>query len=383
MSHHVIPTATTLVSQPSCIPLPRYAQIIGVNECSFYGIVTGNEQGYACNEIWTRQQRDNIQRALIQAQEWMETVLGYPLNVRWIANKEDQQLYHKPARTRWGFLHRGGVRAVSIIQAAVPVAYTSDPIVIGPIACAVTSDIEELFLCHPGTEEIIFPSKISYDTTLHTVTFEVPQCRLIKLDHYDNPETGWDYYDIPPSPTSPFTTTVDVLRIYNDPSKQIELHTKAGYTSGTCSCTDSCETLVDTACMRVIETELGIFDFTPASYAGGLWTPKSQCCCSGRPEVMHLFYQAGIEDTHPYHPVLELALVHLAHVIMPSEPCGCEILTRMWKEDTKVPDFLTRERLNCPFGIREGAWQAFQTCLNMRIVGSYTKLAYGDGWVNK
>jgi len=57
---------------------------------------------------------------------------------------------------------------------------------------------------------------------------------------------------------------------------------------------------------------------------------------------------------------MEDAIVRLAHAKMPDEPCGCDVAQRMWKRDRNVPEVLTRERINCPFGMSDGAWIAWQ-----------------------
>jgi hypothetical protein len=64
---------------------------------------------------------------------------------------------------------------------------------------------------------------------------------------------------------------------------------------------------------------------------------------------------------------VEDAIVRLAHSKMPDEPCGCDMLQRHWKRDRNIPQVLTRERINCPFGLSDGAWFAYRQAATLKI----------------
>jgi hypothetical protein len=49
----------------------------------------------------------------------------------------------------------------------------------------------------------------------------------------------------------------------------------------------------------------------------------------------------------------------LAHARMGEQPCGCALHERQWSLDRTVPSILTAERLNCPFGLEQGAWGSY------------------------
>lgn len=53
-------------------------------------------------------------------------------------------------------------------------------------------------------------------------------------------------------------------------------------------------------------------------------------------------------------------IIRLAHAKMPNEPCGCDITQHMWSRDRNIPQILTAERLNCEFGLSDGAWMAWK-----------------------
>ena len=75
------------------------------------------------------------------------------------------------------------------------------------------------------------------------------------------------------------------------------------------------------------------------------------------PERARLYYLSGLTALSQQ---MKSALVRLAHTKMPEELCGCDTYTRLWARDRHVPDVLTRERINCPFGMMDGAWEAFK-----------------------
>jgi hypothetical protein len=66
-----------------------------------------------------------------------------------------------------------------------------------------------------------------------------------------------------------------------------------------------------------------------------------------------MWYQAGLTSLTSE---AEDILVRLAHALMPNEECGCDILKGRWRRDQAVPEVLTAERENCPFGLQSGAW---------------------------
>jgi len=64
---------------------------------------------------------------------------------------------------------------------------------------------------------------------------------------------------------------------------------------------------------------------------------------------------------------LKMALVRLAHTLMPAEPCGCKIVQARWEQDRKIPAVVTREQLNSGFGAMDGAWFAYKVCQSARL----------------
>lgn len=345
----IVVAQSTLTNFDLAVPLSRYARIIQNTECGWWGVADDDNPEPGCRHIWLKSQRDDVGRYLGEAQDEIEQQVNYPLHPKWFA--DERQNYACPVQADWGHIVQAGVRAESNIELGATVDHTSDPAVIGPIATTVT-DINEIRVYHPGTDVEIDPSAVTI--TGGNVTITIPRCRLVRSEFADNPKEGWPYSDL-----TYFEEEVDVKRVYNDPSVNAELVWPGG-----CGNCEGCTERTQAACMRINHAEAGIFEVRPATYANGAWgSPSSSFCCRGRPQIIRLNYKAGWAVT----PQQEDAIVRLAHSKMPDEFCGCEVFTRLWRRDREVPGVLTRERLNCPFGINTGAWIAWRFAQSFKL----------------
>jgi len=336
--------------------MARYAKIIGYWECSFFGVRRDGAPD-SCRSIWVKRERDDILKYLAEAQQEIEDEIGYAIGTwRWF---DDLLPYSFPLRARKGYVIEGGVRASTDIATDEAVDHTTDPAVIGPVATTVT-DEDEIHVYYPASlveEEIeISPSDIDLDTGAGTVTIYVPRCRMVHPDFVDNPRGGVDYTD-----DNNFLAVVDVKRVYNDPSTNASLiwpHRSSSACSPGCTC-PTCSSYTRTGCINVHNPLTGSLGVLPATYSGGTWTAlSSSACCIGKPNYVHVYYRAGRELTRQ----AEDAIVRLAHAKMPAEPCSCEVVSLLWKRDRNIPEVMTRERINCPFGLSDGAWAAWEFC---------------------
>jgi hypothetical protein len=133
-------------------------------------------------------------------------------------------------------------------------------------------------------------------------------------------------------------------------------------------CNPPCADTRKTACIYVRDERLGIIEALPASYTSGAW---ARLCVCGEPDWALLNYKSGMQQLTQQ---AEDTLIRLAHSKMPDEPCGCETSTALWRRDRAVPTVLTRERVNCNFGMSDGAWWAFRQAQAMKIVRSMGNL---------
>lgn len=345
----------------NAVRLARYAQIVGWSECAFFGVNSPNEEGDPCRPIQTLDQRRMIARYLTEAQDEIEQVCNFPLYPRWIEN--EQHPYKMIVRTKYSKILDVGVRAVSVIASGASVDHTSDPAVVGPVATTVT-DVAEVRVCHPGTDIEIDPSSIAISGGVMTIS--IPRCRMVTNAECDNPESGLDYTDT--SPTGPFERNVDVKRVYNDTSTQGILvwpHRSSATCLCLCTCgCANCSEFTETACEYIQNKEYGLIDVMLASQSGGVWKAICPRCFCNAPSLVRLNYRAGLD---PLTEQATDAVIRLAHSKMPSPPCGCGPLNELWTRDRHIPDALDRERLNCPFGLSDGAWVAWQFANALRV----------------
>ncbi len=355
------PTSWTVSHLPDCraVTAARYARILGYYECSYFGVRRAGAPE-SCRSIWVLRERDMVERYLAEAQEEIEQQTVYPLCVRWF---EEDHYFTVPLRTNWGKVIAGGVRALQAIAENTAVDHSTDPAVIGPLGTTVT-DTSEVKVYYPSTESDepyeIEPSRMTLAGGLLTIW--IPRCRMVHPDYMDNARTGVDYTVL-----TNFLASVDVMRVYNDTSTNGTLiwpHACDNCTDCTCP---TCSEYTQDACLYVKNGETGAVDLLPGTYANGVWTATtsgSGCCC-GPAERARVYYMAGMQDVTRQ---AEDAVIRLAHAKMPEEPCACELVKLLWARDRNVPEVLTRERINCRFGLSDGAWMAWQFAQALRLV---------------
>ena len=238
----VVPSATDLVNDASAVTLPRYAQIIGYTECSFFGVTRTDDPLHSNKPLWIKPERDQVAHFLAEAQAELEDVIGYPLAPRWIVN--EQRPYSFPLQARWTQVIKAGVEAEADVGLAEAVNHTDDPAVVGPVVTTVINE-DEIHVFHPGTDIEICPSAITIEWG--AVTIEIPRCRMVKAE--DAADTaGLDYDDTTAS--GPFLQTVDVKRIYNDPSTHATLVWP--HCCSTSCLTAGCSEYTKTGCIYVM-----------------------------------------------------------------------------------------------------------------------------------
>jgi hypothetical protein len=327
------PVATDVTLAEWCtgaLPLSKYAtQYIGY-ECGFWGVSRATEP---TSVIWTLFERQELARALCEAQEEIEQVAGYFLQPKWI-----QDEVHKCSPTGnylldWNYLIDGGVAVVDDTELEMDAAvdHTNDPAVIGPIATTVT-DPAEIRIYYPDTSQEIIPLDILISGGF--VNIYIPRCRLVGIDYVDNPVEGLDYADL-----AVFQKTVDVYRIYNDNSDPGEFITR---TVGECD-TDSLAICLDVKDAAISHIRA--------------YLAATSSCGAARIDQANINYASGLIALDR---IADLAITRLAHSKMPTEPCGYDRIKGMWRKDNTIPIVLSVERLECTFGLSNGAWMAWK-----------------------
>ena len=332
------------------VPLWRYANRVGYRETAFFGLMHPDNDKWECRQIWTLSQRQMVEWALLEAQEEIEKEVGYPLVPKWIVN--ERHSWRPILSTRWSEVIDGGVMSDTIVEEGVTVDYSADPATV-TITTPVCEE-QDLHLFLPETDIEVYADKV--EASAGATTFSIPWARLVAENYLDNPEQGWDYNDV----ATWGTTTVDVRCISNDPSVQATIISRHVCNS-ICS-SSGCYDYRESGCIYVRDPYLGTVSVQRADYIDGVWEVK---CPTHRPGWVILNYHAGLPIVSRQ---LEDMVIRLAHSKMPEEPCGCDVVTRLWSRDRNMPEVFTRERINCPFGMSDGAWTAWRFAQTVKRV---------------
>jgi len=328
------------------IPWWRYAYRVGYRECAYAGINHPDNPAYACGAVWTGAQRHLVADALLEAQEELEQEIGYFLAPDWVA--DERQPWAVRLFTAWGRMIEFGVLADTLVGDSVAVDYSADP---ATVTVALGARVPaNLHLYHEDTDTEVYPT--GYTLAGGNIVFSLPWCRLVAPAYEDNDENGLEYTAV----ATWGAACLDVRERKTDTSDQATLIWRAS----NCS-TTPCSDTRKTACGYVRDEWLGIVEVTPATYSEGAWT---RLCACGLPDWALLNYKAGATALTQQ---AEDTIIRLAHSKMADEPCGCDVTQRLWQRDRKVPEVLTRERINCPFGLSDGAWWAWKQAQNMKI----------------
>lgn len=352
---------------PNCaVSLPRYAKIIGYDEAAFWGVIHDNQHLRGCGPLWSEYERMNVAMALAEAQQEIEQKINYPLCPTWVAGTVegaylhndrwvDQQNYCSTRiTTRYPRLIAAGVRAVTVLGTDSPIVHNTELGTVGPLATAATST-DEIHVYYPGSSREIIPSSITISGGF--VTIEIPRYRLVIPQLLNTPEGGVEYEQL-----EYFLEDVDVKRIYNDPS------TNATLVRPNClnnNCAGGCSECTQTACIYLRDPYIGLVDVIPATWDAGTSVWSSRVVCAGNYSIVRLNYQTGMRYLNLQ---AEQAIVRLAHSKMGRPPCLCDRTGQIWQSDYAIPNVLTRERLNNPFGLSQGAHIAWKWAMSLSSV---------------
>ena len=323
------------------IPLYRYAQRIGYRETAFFGINHPDNDAFDGRQMWNEAQRTMVLWALDEAQSRIELQLGFTLLPTWQSERVPWANILKLSQQKF---IAGGVELVTTIGTVV-VDYTNDP---AEVLFTTTEDIDTVHFYLADTDEEVVPTSIVEQSTDEFIAY-IPWSRLVAPAYKDNPSTGLDYND----EETWGIESVDIVSITNDTSTQATVTT-----IGCAGCSDT----TVTARLIARDATLGFAEARRATYASGAWTDGYYVV---RPTYVDVYYQAGDLSLAR---VYEDAIIRLAHSAMPEEACGNIVTQHMWARDTKVPELVTRERINCPFGMSDGAWYAWTACQAQKVV---------------
>jgi hypothetical protein len=354
-----------------------------------------------CKSIWFSKDyqtadglsRFQIMRAIRSAEDDIEQHLGYRLTPSWTSERVEPVRYYRPEfgrygiptyyggqypfTARWGQFLYSGARATEPINEGLAVTWTTpDPFlpswkqwgqVTFPNVTAIdglTAGEMHVYYAGHGGDPLyeIRPIEVTIGVTDTVIRFRRELCAILERE---------ESYAILPgafdgSLDDQFVTTVDVWRVYNDPSQAATAY----WRNPTCGCSgdSSCPTCsyrTGTACLTASDPVNGMLSWSPASYADGSWTLGCPADWT-QPNYLEASYYGGSPlIAGKMNPFLARLVMLLSISRLDRPGCSCSG-TYFGKEQEDlavagggVSRFYSPRALGCPWGTRRGAVEAW------------------------
>lgn len=404
---------------PTKLSLDRFARIVGINSLHFWGVDipqlsrTGG-QGPACSQAifqydWQdadRTGREDIARAIAEAENDIETVLGYRLLPTWEVDEwrptvrpyrpEMVNLSNTDVRgmgqlveANWGYMLSGGIRSVSLIDADAAVVYSNT---VPPAAYANLATVQvtlaaeipdgEVAVFYPGHDGEerwrIRPVTVTHAGLVYTITFQRAMAIIEdKMETYDlaslEAVNGTD--------DAQFLDTVDVYRVSNDPQQQVTFLWEGG---GGCGCASAgcsiCAYSVATGCflLRGDPRHSLIVPHFANWNADDLAFEYTTPNLRRQPDLVRLWYLAGWRDKASVSPLSEMddywarIVAYLAASKLDRPICACSTnYMKRWAQDLAFSGgadelasySLSARNLDNPLGTTRGALNAWRAVM--------------------
>jgi len=398
--------------EPTKLSIEKWRELMGFHPFSFWQLYSGtykNRDFNGCEPTFqfnwqygARISRHDISVAIREAEDRIEDYIGYHLLPDWdeaertnfdrAAFRETYNVDGRNVRfgrvsveTHWGHVLYGGVRTKTGIETAAVVRSDADGDGYKE-TCTVTvatsvEDADEIKVYFAGKaasdEYEIRPIEVTLDTDANTATITFKSWLIIDPDMWE---------DINPAAINADTdgnyeTTVDVYRVYNDPSTQVTfIWEQDGLIDSCCTSTSciACQLGTQTGCMHNRDDRLGIVVPAPAEWSASNqnFTKKRYNACRA-PDQIKLYYLSGNRDFRLDRPRSEMesywesTVAYYAAGLLQKSSCGCDSVSAFIQHWQEIREFSSREsgtyfqtqsQLTNPFGSSNGAKYAYERC---------------------
>lgn len=350
------------------LSLDEFAQIIGISPLAFNQL-TPLHNNNVCGEIFFQQDwmhsdrvgRESIALAIAEAEQEISREAGFNLMPDWVLDERlNYPRDYQPESHGWGMNVRwmpksvealkghvisGGIRAKSLIQAGAPVVrtdvdsdqYDETCTVIVPTSLTDTNEIHLFYPAQNGDDAWeIRPIKVSISGGNATITFKSWQISAA------NQMESMDAEVLDPTLPESYETTVDVYRVYNDPSTQVNFL----WEGGGCGSCEACQFGTQSGCFLLRDPRMGFMVPSPASWnADNLEFDSAYWSVCREPEQVRVWYYSGWVDRHLARPFAELspywktAIAYFAASKFDRPVCGC----------SNVKEFISKWRRDAAF----------------------------------
>lgn len=392
----------------SKLSLAEWAKLMGVNPLHFEGVRLDAFGTRICDAAWMQYSwqnsdapsREDIGRCIAEAESNIERALGWRLLPSWeedewagttrpfypdlIQMNWDARGFGEAISTKWKNFISGGIRSQDLVAAASVIVWT-DPdgdgyfewgTVTAPTVALNSAELHVYYPGHSGDPAWeIRPIQALIAAGVATITFRRELCVLEdileSLTNSDVPlADGTDDAD--------FLDRVDIYRVYNDPQRQVQMLWEP---FGSCACGTSgctlCAYSYQYGCLHSRgPKQNGLVVYTPATWNTATKVfDEAQLAVSRQPDIVRLWYYAGLRDGSRQRPDIEMApnwartVACYAAALLDRPPCTCnQSRFEHWQEDLaymRGADELNQVNISMsdldnPFGTRRGAVNAWK-----------------------
>lgn len=387
------------------LPLDRWAEIVGLNPLHFNQLSGGKTltPDNICGDVWfqhswqhaDRVGREDVAMAIQIAEGQIAAEVGFNLLPDWTIQERLEfaepaipgvyNLYGTNPRgmlnsieLRRGHIISGGVRASAAIQIGAAIVRT-DPdgdgynehcVVIVPTT---VTDPNEIRAYYPGTQ-----GQDAWEIRPILVTLGGGNA-VIEFNIWQVPAAG-ETEDLKAKVLDAldpleFETLIDVYRVYNDPSTQVQFMWESDAPDCCGSCV-ACQFGTQTGCFHLRDERIGMAVPAPASWnaATGAFDSGEWSACRA-PDQVRFWYYSGYQDLSLRRPKVEMApyweyaVAFYASSILDRPVCGCSNVQQFidkWRRNLLVNDKddssfnVTPEMLSNKLGTSMGALYAYK-----------------------
>jgi hypothetical protein len=374
------------------LSLDRWAEIIGLNPLNFNQLAsTSLFPNNVCGDVFfqydwmysDRIGRETIAMAIQAAEQEIAAEAGFNLMPDWTI--QERLTYPQPGvpgmygdalNPRWmfksvelrkGHVISGGLKTKVLIESGAAVVRSDVDSDAFQETCTVTvattlTDINEIRAFYPAKSGAdgweIRPITVAISGGNAVIQFKVWQIAAAnQMDAMDSPVL--DAHD-----AASYETTVDIYRVYNDPSTQVQFMWENCSDGNCCGSCVACQFGTQAGCFHLREARLGLAVPTPGS-----WDSTDQefdfqewSACR-EPEQVRFWYYSGLIDNNidrPYAnlaPYWEYAVAYYAASKIDRPVCGC----------SNVNQFIEKWRVDIAFSDNAGSYVTTPEMLANRL----------------
>lgn len=394
------------------LSLDEFSQILGLDPLAFNQLASNTyRKNNICGDVFfqydwqhaDRIGRDTIAIAIQQAEQEMALVAGFNLMPDWIIDERLQ--YPRPAfpelygigyniryqlksiETLRAHVISGGIKAKTLIQAGAAIIrsdndgdlYAETCTVIIPITTTDTNEVHCYYPAKSGDDGWeIRPIKVAISGGFATITFKSWQIGAA---------TAFEYLDPQPldaDQVASYETTVDVYRVYNDPSLQLQfLWENDPVDLSCCNTCVACQLGTQSGCFHMRDPRMGFIVPAPGTWNAGTQSfDSAEWSACREPDQIRLWYRSGFLDNGMTRPYAELsnywkfAVAVFAVSKFERAVCGCSNVNQFvekWRRDAAFSSMqeggftVTAELAANRLGTSLGALYAYRTIQKVKV----------------